>query len=215
MTTEFFFVRHGETDTNRSGVLQGQHNAPLNANGVAQAEALAEYLRDFEFDVIYASDLLRASLTAEKIAGCGHKNIPFIRTPDLREMDCGDLEGKHWTELKEKYSDKVNVFYREVDTEFPNGESKKAFQQRVSDFLEKILEKHRGQKILLVSHGGVQQRIFYHIAGVVNESNLLPLAGNASLSTFLYSDNQNAWQLTSWNFREHLKNLPQHQTLVL
>ncbi len=215
MTTEFFFVRHGETDTNRTGILQGQHDCPLNANGFAQAEALAEYLREFEFDVIYASDLRRTSQTAEKIAFCGHENTPFFLTAELREMDCGDLEGKHWTELKEKHSDKVNVFYREIDTEFPNGESKKAFQKRISDFLEKTLEKHRGQKILLVSHGGVQQRIFFHIAGAINENNLLPLAGNASLSSFLYSDNQQAWQLTSWNFREHLKNLPQHQTLVL
>lgn len=215
MVTEFFFVRHGETDTNRNGTLQGQHDCPLNANGIAQAEVLAEYLKDISFDVIYASDLLRASVTAEKIVYSGHENVPFFRVPELREMDCGDLEGKKWDELREKYSDKVNVFYRETDAEFPNGESKKTFQQRISDFLEETLEKHRGQKILLVSHGGVLQRIFSHIAGAVNANNLLPLAGNASLSSFLYSDNQEAWQLTSWNFREHLKNLPQHQTLVL
>ena len=215
MVTEFFFARHGETDANLTGILQGQGNHPLNRNGQAQAAALAAYLRDTGFDVIYTSDLLRAAETAAEIAACGHEKVPLIKTPELREMDCGDLEGKKWDELRAKYADKVNVFYREISCCFPGGESKDGFQLRISTFLEDVLARHRGGKILLVSHGGVLQRVFRHIAGSVKHSNLLPLAGNASLSSFLYSEKQQAWQLTSWNFTEHLKDLPQHKTLVL
>ncbi|MBE6398733.1 MAG: histidine phosphatase family protein [Lentisphaerae bacterium] len=215
MTTEFFFVRHGETGANLTGVLQGQGDCPLNSNGLAQADAVANYLRETHFDVIYTSDLSRAAETAGRIAACGHENVPLIRTPELREMDCGELEGKAWDELRIQHADKVNTFYREISCCFPGGESKDGFQLRISTFLDDVLAKHRGEKVLLVSHGGVLQRIFRHIAGAVKGTNLLPLAGNASISGFIYSEKQRAWQLTFWNFTEHLKNLPQHKTLVL
>ncbi|MCI5779168.1 MAG: histidine phosphatase family protein [Lentisphaeria bacterium] len=213
--TEFTFVRHGETDANISGILQGQGDCPLNANGLAQADAAAEYLRDASFDVIFSSDLSRAAETARRIRELGHADVPFITTRDLREMDCGELENKTWLELRDKHPDKMAIFYRDTAAgSFPGGESRDGFQSRVSQFLEMALKQHRGKRILLVSHGGVLQRVFRHIAGPVNGSNLLPLAGNASITQFLYSEHQQAWQLTLWNFREHLKQLPQHPTLV-
>ncbi len=216
METKFTFVRHGETDANISGVLQGQGNCPLNANGLAQADAAAGFLADQEFDVIYASDLCRAAVTAQKIAAQGHENVPLFLTPELREMNCGELEGKSWTELKAEYLDKMNIFYREsANGAYPGGESKAGFQSRIDEFLQQMLVKHRGKRILLVSHGGVLQRIFRRVAGVGGANTLLPLAGNASISEFIYSDNQQAWQLVLWNYRDHLKKLPQHQTLVL
>ena len=214
--TEFTFVRHGETDANISGILQGQGDCPLNANGLAQADAAAEYLRDTPFDAIYASDLSRAAETARRIRELGHADVPFITTRDLREMDCGELENKTWLELKERYPGQMAIFYRDTAAGiFPGGESKDGFQSRVSQFLEMALKQHRGKRILLVSHGGVLQRVFRHIAGPVSAGNLLPLAGYASISQFIYNEVHQAWQLTLWNFCEHLKNLPQHQTLVL
>ena len=215
MNTEFTFVRHGETDANISGRMQGQGDCPLNANGLAQADAAAAYLRETPFDVIYSSDLSRAAETARRIREQGHSSVPLIGTKDLREMNCGELEGWTWQALREKYPDKVAIFYRDTAAgTFPGGESKDGFQLRVSHFLEEVLARHRGKRVLLVSHGGVLQRVFRHIAGPVNGSNLLPLAGNASITQFLYSEHQQAWQLTLWNFREHLKQLPQHPTLV-
>ncbi len=216
METFFTFVRHGETDANISGLLQGQIDCPLNANGLAQADAAAEFLADREFDFIYASNLARAAVTAQKIAGRGHENIPLTLTHELREMDCGDFDGKTWVELRAAHQDKVNIFYREsAGGAFPGGESKAGFQARIDAFLEKMVALHPGKRILLVAHGGVLQRIFRRVAGVGGANTLLPLAGNASVSEFLYSSNQQAWQLTLWNYREHLKDLPQHRTLSL
>ncbi len=216
METKFTFVRHGETASNISGRLQGQGDCPLNANGLAQADAAAGFLADKEFDVIYASDLSRAMMTAQKIAASGHENVPLIATPELREMNCGELEGKTWQELKASYLDKMNIFYREsANGACPGGESKTGFQARIDAFLESMLARHPGKNILLVSHGGVLQRIFRRVAGVGGVNTLLPLAGNASISKFIYSHTQQAWQLESWNYRDHLKDLPQHKTLVL
>ena len=215
MITEFLFVRHGETDANLNGILQGQLDIKLNATGLAQAEAVAEYLRNEPLDVIFVSDLSRAVMTAEKIAAAGHADVPVIQCRELREIACGELEGKSMEFLREKYSEKMAIFYREKGGCFPGGESKDGFQSRISAVLEQLRREYRGKKILIVSHGGVQQRIFSHICGSVKAGNMLPLAGNASISGFRYSENMQAWQMTFWNFREHLKNLPQHQTLVV
>lgn len=216
MNTLFTFVRHGETDANRNGILQGQKEYPLNSAGIAQAEAVAEYLQDREFDVIYSSDLSRAAVTAQKIIDTGHKNVPLILTAQLRELDCGDLSGWNYTDLREKYPEKMDFFYRESGSgAFPGGESKIGFQVRIDEFLQDVLNKHRGKKILLISHGGVLMRIFRSVAGIGGAHTLLPLAGNASVNEFQYSEKFQSWQLTQWNFREHLKNIPQHQTLVL
>ena len=214
--TEFTFVRHGETVLNISGRLQGQGDSPLNANGLAQADATAEYLRSVPFDVICSSDLMRAAETARRIRDCGHEGTPLHLTRELREMNCGELDETPWIELRDHHPELMAVFYRDTaGVRFPGGESVEEFQSRVSGFLEKILEAHRGKRILLVGHGGVLQRVFRHITGPVSAGNLLPLAGNASVSEFLYNETHRAWQLTLWNFREHLKTLPQHDTLTL
>ena len=214
--TEFTFVRHGETALNISGKLQGQGDCPLNANGLAQADAAAEYLRSVPFDAIYASDLSRAAETARRIRDCGHEGTPLNLTRELREMNCGELDETPWIELRDHHPELMAVFYRDTaGVRFPGGESVEEFQARVGGFLEKTLEAHRGRKILLVAHGGVLQRVFRHIAGAVSKGNLMPLAGNASVNEFLYNEAHQAWQLTLWNFREHLKSLPQHNTLTL
>jgi len=56
-----YFVRHGETDANRAGIIQGQMNTPLNDRGVQQAKLVGEALRTISFDNAYSSDLVRAS----------------------------------------------------------------------------------------------------------------------------------------------------------
>ncbi|MGA7262389.1 MAG: histidine phosphatase family protein, partial [Stellaceae bacterium] len=63
-----FLFRHGETDWNREGRLQGHTDTPLNATGLAQAQALAESLRPHRLDVVVSSDLARAQTTARIVA---------------------------------------------------------------------------------------------------------------------------------------------------
>ena len=216
MVTEFTFVRHGETDANLNGILQGGNSdIPLNSVGREQARVAAGYLRGAVFDAAFCSDLSRAVETAREILAL-HPGVALHPAPQLREWDCGEMAGLSWAEIKRRFPEESRAFFIENSTAaMPGGESRGEFQRRVDDFLRRLVREYPGKKILLVSHGGVLQRIFRFVTGMVADGNLIPLAGNASVSTFLHRDDYDAWQLTSWNRNDHLKGLPQHQTRVL
>ncbi len=67
MTIELIFARHGETDNNKDGILQGHLDTPLNEKGRMDAQELARNLKDIAFSEIYSSDLARAFNCAEQI----------------------------------------------------------------------------------------------------------------------------------------------------
>ena len=91
-TTEIILIRHGETAENLQGILQGHLDTVLNANGIAQAEAAARRLkREAPFQALYSSDLKRAAMTAEIIAG--YLRLPVNLNPRLREWHLGEYEG--------------------------------------------------------------------------------------------------------------------------
>ena len=89
--TEIWIVRHGQTDWNVEGRYQGQADRPLNAVGLAQAQQAAEQLRGRDFAAIYSSDLQRARVTAEIIAG--QLGLPVQVDRRLREVNQGEWEG--------------------------------------------------------------------------------------------------------------------------
>jgi len=93
-----FLFRHGETDWNRQGRLQGHTDTLLNATGLVQAEALTERLRPHRLDAVVSSDLARAWTTGRIVAeGLG---VPLISEPGLREANIGEAEGLYWPEVK-------------------------------------------------------------------------------------------------------------------
>ena len=214
--TEFIFVRHGETEANIAGVLQGQLDTPLTDNGIAQAQAVGKALRHEVINAVYGSDLMRVKQTAEKIVSLHDGVIPVTYVPQLREWKCGEAEGLEIKVLKERYPEAFSGFSREKGLfRFPGGESRIEFQQRIDAFLDEIALKHRGERVLLISHGGTSHRVFHKIVGEVADNNFLPLVGNASISTFVYHFNADAWQMLSWNCREHLRDVAQHISKVL
>ena len=68
METTVYFLRHGETDANINGIIQGQSDVPLNENGIIQAEIAGKRMLKMHFDAIYSSDLSRAAKTAQYAA---------------------------------------------------------------------------------------------------------------------------------------------------
>ncbi|MGB9648057.1 MAG: histidine phosphatase family protein, partial [Stellaceae bacterium] len=82
-----FLFRHGETDWNREGRLQGHTDTPLNATGLTQAQALAESLRPHRLDVVVSSDLARAQTTARIVAEA--LRVPLFIEAGLRETNVG------------------------------------------------------------------------------------------------------------------------------
>src|SRR5512146_2658806 len=141
--TKLLLVRHGATDWNADGRLQGQTDRPLSDFGRKQARGLADELAAEGFEAIYSSDLARARETAEIIGA--RLGLPVELDPDLREKDWGTWEG-----LTAVERDRV---------EFA-GESTEAHQERILRALERISERHPGDgNVLVVTHGGSMRRV--------------------------------------------------------
>jgi len=148
--TELLLVRHGETDWNREGRLQGHADPPLNSAGRAQARELAGSLSEIELDAAYTSDLRRAKETAEIIlAG---RSVPLVTEPDLREIDVGSWSGLTRPEIEERFPG-----MHEHD-----GESREEHLARVLKSVERIAADNAGKRILIVSHGGSLRALRRH-----------------------------------------------------
>ncbi|OSD08503.1 phosphoglycerate mutase-like protein [Trametes coccinea BRFM310] len=93
VVAKVYIVRHGETEENRQGIMQGQLDTPLNAAGVRQAELAADALADVPFGAAYSSDLQRARKTAEIIVE-RHPGVRLETTEALKERYMGDWQGK-------------------------------------------------------------------------------------------------------------------------
>src|SRR5688500_1044189 len=89
--TELWLIRHGESEGNRAGLLQGQRDYPLSARGRQQAQRLAERLGTVRFDALYSSDLTRALDTARAVSAT--IGLPVTLDPGLREIDYGAWSG--------------------------------------------------------------------------------------------------------------------------
>src|SRR5204862_5822761 len=141
--TALLLVRHGETDWNAEGRLQGQTDRPLSDYGRRQARQLAEELANEELEAIYSSDLARARETAEIVGE--RLGLPVELDPDLREKDWGTWEG-----LTSVERDRVEFV----------GESTGAHRERILAALRQISERHPGEaRILVVTHGGSMRRV--------------------------------------------------------
>jgi probable phosphoglycerate mutase len=147
----FYLTRHGQTDSNLSGILQGQSlDAPLNDMGIKQAKRIGEYLKtkDHLIDRIISSDLIRAYQTAEiigEILGVGVETD--VR---LREMNYGSWEGNFLDELMKTPEGKI---WQESPSKWQmkNSETVKAVQDRMVNAITDYLQKF--DYPLIVSHG--------------------------------------------------------------
>ena len=137
---KLIITRHGETEENKKGILQGHLPGKLTKLGIEQARKLALKLKDEKIDAIYSSDLTRASDTAKEIAKY-HPNVHSYFVRELREKDQGNITGK---------------LIKEVDWSKPRDtEKKEQMLRRAKRILDKAYQKYKGQTVLFVSHGGL------------------------------------------------------------
>jgi probable phosphoglycerate mutase len=175
--TTLLFIRHGQTDWNVAGRWQGHTDIPLNATGIAQAEAVARRLANWPIDAIYSSDLQRAAVTAEKIAQS--LNLQPIFDPQWREWSLGEFEGFTTAELREQYPG-VLVDIEDGSFRPKNGETHTTFQNRICSAYNTIVARHTGQTIAVVSHGGAIHTLFSALFGFSRHA--ISLRGNTGIS---------------------------------
>jgi len=142
-------VRHGQTEENAAGIIQGQLPGHLTEKGKEQARAVAEQLKDEDFDAIYCSDLQRCLDTAEPIRAF-HPDVPFITETLLRERKGGDLEGHP---AVGEYADYTRPDW--YTHRLPGGgESWEDVRTRQSSLLNNMFERYPEGSVLLITHGG-------------------------------------------------------------
>ena len=148
-----YMVRHGITEWNATGRSQGQTDVPLSETGRVQARALAARFADSGLCAAYASDLSRASETAElALAGL---DVPLTRTPSLREIALGEWEGLHLTQIASNYPELRAQWQADPGgCRFPGGECLADVQARVGGFVDEVRERHAWEdRVAIFGHG--------------------------------------------------------------
>jgi probable phosphoglycerate mutase len=199
--THLLAIRHGETEWNNQGRFQGHLDSALNREGLAQAEALGEYLARKRFDLLLSSDLGRALQTASAIAmRTGHE---IVVEPRLRERRMGIFQGLTPAEVEARYPDEYARFStRDPDYVIPEGESmRQLFERSVACFTE-LAEHHAGLTLATVTHGGVLAMLYRHARAMPLEvARDFPLH-NTGVNRFRHR--LGAWELQSWGEIGHL-----------
>lgn len=152
---KIFLVRHGETDWNLKGKIQGNTDIELNKTGIKQAYELSNKMleKNYKFSKIYSNPQKRALQTAKILSE--NTNIECIVVDKLKEMNLGKWEGLAWSEVRENYPlEYKEWFVKRRYTKTPNGESYEEMLERVLDSLYKIIDDN-SDNIVIVTHSAV------------------------------------------------------------
>lgn len=144
-------VRHGESEGNKRRSFLGHTDLPLTELGHAQAEAAANYLGSVDIDVIYASDLLRAYMTAEHIAE--KKGLSIIADPTMREIYAGEWENQLFDDLAVNFEKDFYVWRNDIGaSRCTGGESFVELYNRIIPELTRIAKANDGLTVCIATH---------------------------------------------------------------
>ncbi len=165
--TTFYIVRHGEAEGNKEGIILGPLDLPLTPNGIAQAEALAETLKDIHFDAAFSSVLQRAMQTANIFAKRLH--LAVIPAHDLKERFVGCFQGRGLREVQSELKNKIVGFEElnnkeKLDYRFAADiESGNQAAQRLISFLINTTAGNQGKCFLVVTHTAIIGNFLVHL----------------------------------------------------
>jgi broad specificity phosphatase PhoE len=195
-----FLIRHGESEAGRNKVISGQSDVPLSKLGKNQAIALGqEFLESgIKFDVVYSSDIGRASQTSAIICNIlGIRDIIFDKR--LREQDAGIFTGRKVSSLSKEEKEFLDNTIIDLDFRILGGKTNSEMTLRIKEaFYEIITNNPEDSTILLVAHGG----IFYHL--LVRVLALLPSKmeewiGNCAKNKIERESPDDSWRVTMLN----------------
>ena len=203
LSGRIILVRHGETDWNSAGRIQGHSDTPLNAVGRAQAQRVAARLVREPVRAIYSSDLARAFETAAIIDQS--LQVGVVTSPALRERRYGTWEGLTSLEIQTRYPEQFAAWRaRSLDFAPPEGETRYQLLTRALTELQTIVSRHPGELVVVVTHGGLCYVLLAHILGDMNGDQREFSFGNASLHIIEVSGDR--WSVISLNETTHLQN---------
>jgi broad specificity phosphatase PhoE len=151
LPTTLYLARHGQSEWNHQSLVTGQLDPALSPTGRQQSEALAACLRDEPLAAIYASSLQRTIATAQPSATA--QGLPIVSLPGLNEIHLGVLQGRH----RDGRDLEAQALWAQWQADLwgyrvPGGERFDEFTERVAAALQIILQRHGGQRLLIVGH---------------------------------------------------------------
>ncbi len=162
--TRLYLVRHGQVAGHHEPRYNGHADVSLTDLGTEQYHLLKERLADTRISACYTSDLTRCKTGADII--CGQFGIEPVHRPELREVNVGLWEGLSWNEIQKRWPDQWKARLADlVNYRVPEGENLVDVKDRVIPVLNEALERHAGQEILFVAHGGVNRIILLTAIG--------------------------------------------------
>ncbi|MFH1505760.1 MAG: histidine phosphatase family protein [archaeon] len=184
---KLILVEHAQSVANALGINQGHKEYELSPLGREQARKLALRLKDEKIDFAYSSDLTRAKDTAKEILKF-HSGTELVCLEELREKNKGSYQGKHTNVLKEDLK-KLGISYEDYD--FKGGEKETFVRKRTLEFYEKILEKHKGKTVLVVTHGGPYVNLLLHLLGRPRKDSKICKLKSAAMTVIEVDDEGN------------------------
>ena len=205
---KLYFVRHGRTEWNEEGRIQGANgDSPLLESSIQQLEALGQHLSQTYFDAAYSSNLPRAVHTAQILLKQNQHPITLQEVPALREWRLGRLEGRKIKELKALYPEEMRAFRHNLSQFHHNlfdAESLSDTTKRTCDFVKSLKGKEL-DTVLIVGHGANLTASIRTLLGYKPEE-LRKNGGldNASV-TILTTDDFEHYHLETWNDTSYLE----------
>lgn len=194
-----FLVRHGETEHNRQGRLQGRGGVSLNEAGRAQAALLASWLGRVPLDAIYTSDIPRARETASIIAGF-QRQCAVVELKELREWDFGEWEGKTHDEILAYDRERRETWLADpVNLPTPGGESLRDVRDRGIVAVQLIRERSRSGRVAAVTHGALLRAVIAAFAELPLEEALTLRLDLGSVSVLRF--NKSRWSVEAVGFK--------------
>lgn len=186
------WIRHGVTEWNQLGKIQGVTDIPLSQEGIEQAKLLAERLANesIHWDGVFASDLDRAATTGRIIAE--RLSLPLLTDARLRERSFGQAEGTTLPERLERWGED----WRNL---VPDQERTNSVVMRGHDFIDELLSSRPGQSWLIVSHGSFIAAMIHSMLGEVPEGYIQ----NVSLTVL--EQQEKSWKPLIHNCTLHLQ----------
>jgi probable phosphoglycerate mutase len=213
-TTDLILIRHGETAWNRELRFQGHADVPLNDIGHEQARRIGLRLAgESAVQHIISSDLMRAQQTAAPAAS--QLSLPVVTSAALREQFFGVVEGMRSDEIQNLHPRAWEEWleFRE-DHAMPEGETAREFHARIIAALGGIAAAHRGQHLIVVTHGGVLDMVWRTARGLSLSGPRRSDIPNAGFNRIRIADpaEPEAIEIVEWADTRHLADLPPQPT---
>ena len=182
------FLRHAQAENNTKRILAGRtEGVPLTKVGIEQSEKIARYLKPLDISAIYSSPIERASHTAEIVAK--NNSLDYELDDRLTEIDMGKFTHMNYDDMFAKYGNVFLKFYendpviaeQEVET-FPH------VQGRILDIVNHVVEKHKNENIILVTHMDPIKSILSTVMDLKPKALFELIIANASLTIIKEQD---------------------------